>query len=81
MIAIATWASLVDFLLSLDGLKQLHPRLSDFTNTSQIQLAIEKNRPTLESFAYHERGLLHIDDKGLFEDNRDRTPAWLSHVP
>ncbi|KAJ5318300.1 hypothetical protein N7476_004720, partial [Penicillium atrosanguineum] len=72
---------LVDFLLSLNGLKHLHLRLSDFTNTSQIQLAIEKHRPTLESFAYHERGLLPIDDEGVFEDIRDKTPAWLSCAP
>jgi hypothetical protein len=72
---------LVDFLLSLDGLKHLHLRLSDFSNTSQIQLAIEKHRPTLESFAYHERGLLPIDEEGLFEDIRDKTPTWLSYMP
>lgn len=71
---------LVDFLLSFDGLKHLHLRLSDFTNTSQIQLAIEKHRPTLESFAYHERGLLPIDDE-VFEDIRHKTPAWLSCAP
>lgn len=72
---------LVDFLLSLDNLKHLHLRLSAFSNTPQIQLAIEKHRSTLESFAYHERGLLPIDEEGLFEDIRDKTPEWLYCMP
>lgn len=72
---------LVDFLLSLEGLKNLHLKLSNFSNTSQVQLAILKHLPTLESLAYHERGLLAIDDEGLFEDVRDKTPVWLSDIP
>lgn len=70
---------LVDFLRSLEGLKHLHLKLSNFLNTSQIRLAIEKHRSSLKSLAYHERSLVPIDDEGLFEDVRDKAPAWLSH--
>ncbi|KAJ6081434.1 hypothetical protein N7499_006308 [Penicillium canescens] len=70
---------LVDFLLSLEGLKHLHLKLSNFCNTSQIQQAIEKHLSSLKSLAYHERGLVSIDDEGLFEDVRDKAPVWLSH--
>lgn len=71
---------LVDFLLSIKGLKHLYLKLSNFLDTSQIQLAIEKHQPTLKSLAYHERGFLPIDDEGLFEDVRDRAPVWLSDL-
>jgi hypothetical protein len=70
---------LVDFLLSLEGLKHLHLKLSNFCNTSKIQQAIEKHCSSLKSLAYHERSLVSIDDEGLFEDVRDKAPVWLSH--
>lgn len=72
---------LVEFLLSLEGLKHLHLKLSTFSNTSNVQLAIEKHQPTLKSLAYHERDLLRIDEEGLFEEVRDKTPAWLTELP
>lgn len=72
---------LVEFLLLLEGLKHLHLKLSNFANTSNVQLAIEKHQPTLKSLVYHERELLRIDEEGLFEEVRDKTPAWLTDLP
>ncbi|KAJ5240332.1 uncharacterized protein N7469_001923 [Penicillium citrinum] len=68
---------LVTFLLLINGLRHLYLKLSNFSNSFHVSRAISKHRPTLESFAYHERNLSAIDNEGLFEEVRDQTPAWL----
>ncbi|KAJ5460988.1 uncharacterized protein N7458_002540 [Penicillium daleae] len=66
------------FLLSFRGLKSLYLKLTNFpTGEVTIQDAISHHRNTLKSLVYHERELEHIDDDGLFEDDRDVMPHWI----
>jgi hypothetical protein len=75
------FAALVEFLLSFQGLKGLHLKLSNFPTWGlALQDAIRHHRRTLKKLVYHERQLERIDDDGLFEDDRDVLPYWISNL-
>lgn len=75
------FAALVEFLLSFQGLKSLHLKLSNFPTWGlALQDAIRHHRRTLKKLVYHERQLERIDDDGLFEDDRDVLPYWISNL-
>lgn len=75
------FAALVEFLLSFQGLSSLHLKLSNFpTWDLALQDAIRHHRTTLKILVYHERQLERIDDDGLFEDDRDVLPYWISNL-
>lgn len=69
------------FLCSFRGLQHLHLRLSNFPSSkSHIQDTIRHHQTTLKSLVYHERQLAPIDADGLFEDDRDVSPAWVTNL-
>ncbi|KAF3002198.1 hypothetical protein E8E15_000126 [Penicillium rubens] len=69
------------FLCSFRGLQHLHLRLSNFPSSkSHIQDTIQHHQTTLKSLVYHERQLAPIDANGLFEDDRDVSPAWVTNL-
>lgn len=72
---------LTDFLVSFQGLRNLHLKLSNFSNEPQIQNAIAHHCSTLESLAYHERQLVSVGEEGLFEETRDHSAAWILRLP
>lgn len=75
------FAALVEFLFSFQGLKGLHLKLSNFPTWGlALQDAIRHHRSTLKRLVYHERQLERIDDDGLFEDDRDVLPYWISNL-
>ncbi|KAJ6037929.1 hypothetical protein N7499_004088 [Penicillium canescens] len=74
-------SAVVRFLCSFRGLQHLHLRLSNFpASKSHIQDAIGHHQSTLKSLVYHERQLTPIDADGLFEDDRDVSPAWITNL-
>lgn len=63
----------IDLLLSLRGLNQLHLMFSNVWGTfSGVHQAIRHHQATLRSFIYHERQLLPIHDNGIFYPRRSR---------
>ncbi|KAJ5369964.1 uncharacterized protein N7496_006056 [Penicillium cataractarum] len=72
---------LTDFLLSFQGLRYLHLKLSNFSNESHIQTAIAHHHSTLESLAYHQRQLVSVGEEGLFEETRDYSAGWILQLP
>jgi hypothetical protein len=74
-------SAVVRFLCSFRGLQHLHLRLSNFPSSkSHIQDTIRHHQTTLKSLVYHERQLAPIDADGLFEDDRDVSPAWVTNL-
>ncbi|KAJ5260657.1 hypothetical protein N7524_008681 [Penicillium chrysogenum] len=74
-------SAVVRFLCSFRGLQHLHLRLSNFPSSkSHIQDTILHHQATLKSLVYHERQLAPIDADGLFEDDRDVSPAWVTNL-
>jgi hypothetical protein len=74
-------SAVVRFLCSFRGLQHLHLRLSNFPSSkSHIQDTIQHHQTTLKSLVYHERQLAPIDADGLFEDDRDVSPAWVTNL-
>ncbi|KAJ5775836.1 uncharacterized protein N7511_000847 [Penicillium nucicola] len=74
-------SAIVRFLCSFRGLQHLHLKLSNFpASKSDIQDAIRHHQSTLKSLVYHERQLAPIDADGLFEDDRDVSPAWITNL-
>ncbi|OGE46739.1 hypothetical protein PENARI_c124G04245, partial [Penicillium arizonense] len=74
-------SAVVRFLCSFRGLQHLYLRLSNFpASKSHIQDAIRHHQSTLKSLVYHERQLAPIDADGLFEDDRDVSPAWVTNL-
>ncbi|KAJ5837640.1 uncharacterized protein N7525_002828 [Penicillium rubens] len=74
-------SAVMRFLCSFRGLQHLHLRLSNFPSSkSHIQDTIQHHQTTLKSLVYHERQLAPIDADGLFEDDRDVSPAWVTNL-
>ncbi|KAJ5751402.1 uncharacterized protein N7511_008367, partial [Penicillium nucicola] len=74
-------SAIVRFLCSFRGLQHLHLKLSNFpASKSDIQDAIRHHQSTLESLVCHERQLAPIDADGLFQDDRDVSPAWITNL-
>ncbi|KAJ5230968.1 hypothetical protein N7489_011676 [Penicillium chrysogenum] len=74
-------SAVVRFLSSFRGLQHLHLRLSNFpASKSHIRDAIRHHQSTLKSLVYHERQLAPIDADGLFEEDRDVSPAWVTNL-
>lgn len=70
-----------DFLQSFHGLRKLHLHISNFPpQGSAFVEGVHAHYATLESFVYHERQLVSVDDSGLFEEDRDVIPGWLGDL-
>jgi hypothetical protein len=68
----------LNFLVSFKGLRHLYLKLSNFEVPSRVESVVRYHRSTLETLCYHERHLIPIDDEGLFEEDRDVSPQWIS---
>ncbi|KAJ5230957.1 hypothetical protein N7489_011665 [Penicillium chrysogenum] len=74
-------SAVVRFLSSFRGLQHLHLRLSNFpASKSHIRDAIRHHQSTLKGLVYHKRQLAPIDADGLFEEDRDVSPAWVTNL-
>ncbi|KAJ5111818.1 hypothetical protein NUU61_001448 [Penicillium alfredii] len=75
------FTSVIQFLISIQGLRHLRLRLSNFPELGfRVQEAIQHHRPTLESLVFHQRRLTAIGNEGLFEDDRDTSPVWIPNL-
>ena len=68
------------FLCSFQGLESLHLRLANFPASCHAERAVRHHSTTLQTFMYHERQLASVDDRGIFEDERDVPPRWLTDL-
>jgi len=68
----------LSFLVSFKGLRHLYLKLSNFAENSGVESVIKYHQSTLESLSDHERRLVAIDEEGIFEEDRDLSPKWIS---
>lgn len=71
---------LLRFLVSFEGLIDLHLRLSGFEDAESMHSAIGHHCSSLKRLSYHERKII----PGNYEDldyMRDRIPLWLCNLP
>lgn len=71
----------LDFLVSFAGLESLHVLISNsFRPGDWFARPVEHHRASLKRLVHHERSLMPLDGRAIFEETRDIPTSWISQI-